>query len=162
MRSPDLSGRQVKRHRGVPSGPQLAPHDRHPSAPAAAGVLDDDDAGTALLDDSAHLSPEAGLLSVESSALAGNAEILTGEAAEDGETGTEVASVANIGNASCLGFVPLKDRPCERVELDLNADAVDEANVSSCSPEDAAACEEFDRVTAHIPQPFTSTPGVPT
>lgn len=128
---------------------KLAPHDGHPAPPASSGVLDDDDPRAALEDDPSHLAPEAGAISVDSGTAARDGEILAGEAAEDREALAEVASVSNVGNASCARLVSREDTASERVDLDLDADPIDEADVSGSAPEDAAPGEELDPVTGH-------------
>lgn len=150
MGSPDLTGRHVNRHAGVPSLVKVAPHDGHPPAPAASSVLGDDDAGLALADDAEHLVPEPAAAAVETSATSGDADVLAGEAAEDGVVAPD-ADVVNIGNESCSGRVAREEPLAVGVDLGDDGDAVDETGVDGSASEDAAAGKQLDGFTHASP-----------
>lgn len=149
---PELSSGQARPLRVIPCFGQVSENssDRRsvPSLPFPGEergyVLHDDVAGSKLANDPGELGPKTRAGSVDSGAVAGGAEVLTGEAAADEVDRREVlrADLADVFEALRLGEVAREDGPAVGVLLDLperRHSAAVEAELEAADPREEAA-----------------------
>jgi hypothetical protein len=129
VRGADGGSRYAVPLRVIPARGQLAENTSKPSSQESCNVLQHNDSRSKRANDAEGVEEETGARAVEAGSVAGDGEVLAGEAAADDVDGVESpralvrfdlrGEVSDVLPASCMGPVPFEDAVAERIDLDL-------------------------------------------
>ena len=146
MGSPDLRGRQVYRHAGVPELGKPLSHEGHPPTPAASAVLDEDETWASFANAAEHLEPESGLWVSEALSSSSHRETSARWGACKDIDAQEIGATRffDVFRDPFVEAMLDQDLPAPRIFLDRQREPIDEPRrVERRAPRAEASREEL-------------------